>query len=70
MHGEATVPALTLNGVLAAKVVRKRIKERIATLCQAETEESGEAAEETGGVPGLGIVMANGFVYLLKCGCS
>eukprot|EP00903_Cladosiphon_okamuranus_P006434 g6295.t1 len=60
MHGETAVPALPLDGVLAAKAVKKRIKERITNLCRAEQEGGGEMASEAGRVPGLGIVMANG----------
>lgn len=49
MVREAAIPALSLNGRLAAKVIRQQIKERIAVL-------SGQGER----VPGLGIVMANG----------
>lgn len=66
MHKEASVPALPLNGVLAAKVIRKRIKGRIAALSQAEKEDGG-AVGESGRVPGLGIVMANGCVCIYCC---
>lgn len=67
MHGEAAVPALPLDGVLAAKVVKKRTKQRISTLYQSEKDGGGEVAGKAGRVPGLGIVMANGCVCLC-CG--
>lgn len=51
MVREAGIPALRLNGKLAAKIVRQQVKERISAL--AETKDIGRA-------PGLGIVMANG----------
>lgn len=54
MVREAGIPALTLNGKLAAKVIRQQVKERIATLA-AKSDGKGRA-------PGLGIVMANGCV--------
>lgn len=63
MHRETSMPALPLNGALAAKVIRKRIKERISSLTRppAASSDGGEAGI-TARPPGLGIVMANGYV--------
>ena len=64
MVREAAIPALSLNGRLAAKVIRQQIKERIAVLA-GEGQQSGNGAcggGDGGRVPGLGIVMANGWV--------
>ena len=54
MVREAAIPALPLDGRLASKVIREQVKDRISAIT--------DKAE--GRVPGLGIVMANGFVSL------
>lgn len=59
MVREAAVPALSLNGKLAAKVIRQKIKERIAGLAK-EGDQSSDGTVCAGRAPGLGIVMANG----------
>lgn len=61
MVRESAVPALSLNGRVAAKVIRQQIKERIALFAD-EGEKSGGGTCCGGRVPGLGIVMANGWV--------
>ena len=61
MVREAAVPALPLNGKLAAKVIRQQIKERIAAIAK-EGDQSGDGTGGGSRVPGLGIVMANGGV--------
>lgn len=61
MVREAAVPALVLDGRLAAKVIRQRVKDRITALA----EEGDQGADTIGcgsRVPGLGVVMANGYV--------
>ena len=69
MHRETSMPALPLNGALAAKVIKKRIKERISALASpaaasstGETQVEGEE-EEGARAPGLGIIMANGCAF-------
>lgn len=62
MVREAAISALPLNGRLAAKVIRQQIKERIAVLA-GDGDKNGDRTGAGGGrVPGLGIVMANGWV--------
>lgn len=66
MVREAAIPALSLNGRLAAKVIRQKIKERIAVLAD-EGAGNGDGTGSGGRVPGLGIVMANGWVCGWVC---
>lgn len=67
MVREAAIPALPLDGKLASKVIREKVKDRISAI----------AAKADGTVPGLRIVMANGFVlffgscsFVRACGTS
>ena len=61
MVREASIPALNLDGRLAATVINNQVKDRIAVL----SKEGGRSANGIGSggrVPGLGVVMANGWV--------
>lgn len=53
MVREAGIPALPLDGKLAAKMIRAQVKEKV-----------GAVSAKMGRPPGLGIVMANGCVLV------
>lgn len=69
MVREASISALSLDGRLAAKVIRQRVKERIAALSEEQKNKPDSSDDGAGSgstrVPGLGIVMANGYVFYL-----
>lgn len=68
MVREAAIPALPLNGRVAAKVIRQQIKDRIAILAGGGDQSRSDGTDGAGKVPGLGIVMANGWVCRLVNG--